>query len=192
MKAYWVVGITLAAGLNVRAEECVVIVFANVGPTTPTGMLQHARLKSAEMFREIGVDVRWRAGSVRANSADNACGKPIVVQFENAGGVQIAPDALAYAAPFTESGAYIHVFVNRVLAYPNERLETAVLAHVLTHEITHVLERINRHSATGIMKAHWDCADLLRMESDPLPFAAEDVELIHRGVVNRIPQSAAD
>jgi len=192
MKAYWVVGIALAAGLNADAEECAVIVYANVSPAMPTGMLLRAELKSAAMFREIGVDLLWRSGAVRANSADNACGKAIVVQLENARDAHVAPGALAYATPFAQSGTCIHVFVDRVFAYPNERVETAVLAHVLAHEITHVLERINRHSASGVMKAHWDLADHRRMRSYSLPFAAEDVELIHRGIANRTLQAATD
>jgi len=37
----------------------------------------------------------------------------------------------------------------------------------------------------GIMKAHWDAGDYWRMRLHPLPFAAEDVELIHMGIANR-------
>jgi hypothetical protein len=57
-----------------------------------------------------------------------------------------------------------------------------VLAHVLVHEITHVLEGIDRHSATGIMKAHWNYNDYLEMRRKPLPFAHEDVNLIYDGL----------
>ena len=47
------------------------------------------------------------------------------------------------------------------------------------HEITHVLEGVNRHSETGIMKAHWDTMDWRTMRHSFLPFADEDLRLIH-------------
>jgi hypothetical protein len=61
-----------------------------------------------------------------------------------------------------------------------------LLAHVLAHEITHVLERTDRHSADGVMKAHWNLLDFTKMVWRPLPFAVEDVELIHRGIASRM------
>jgi hypothetical protein len=60
-----------------------------------------------------------------------------------------------------------------------------LLAHVLSHEITHLLEDVNRHSSTGLMKAHWDGNDLMEMSAKPLSFGPEDVDLIHRALVQR-------
>ncbi len=48
----------------------------------------------------------------------------------------------------------------------------------MAHEIRHVLERVDRHSATGVMKAHWTTSDYEEMAVRPLPFAGENVELI--------------
>jgi hypothetical protein len=45
------------------------------------------------MFREIGVEARWLAGAVRANTADDACGAPIVIQLENTGSARVSPYA---------------------------------------------------------------------------------------------------
>jgi hypothetical protein len=53
-----------------------------------------------------------------------------------------------------------------------------ILAHVLTHEITHVLQEIDRHSATGVMKARWDAKDFLDMTFSPLPFTSNDIDLL--------------
>ncbi|MCX6629969.1 MAG: hypothetical protein NTW28_20320 [Candidatus Solibacter sp.] len=55
-------------------------------------------------------------------------------------------------------------------------------AHVLVHEIAHVLQRIDRHSDSGVMKAHWSQADYEVMARKPLPLAAEDIILIRRGL----------
>jgi len=54
-----------------------------------------------------------------------------------------------------------------------------ILAHVMTHEITHVLQGIERHSATGVMKARWDAKDFLNMTFSPLPFTVDDIDLLH-------------
>jgi hypothetical protein len=57
-----------------------------------------------------------------------------------------------------------------------------VMAPVLVHEITHVLEGIERHSATGIMKARWNDRDYFEMRQGSLGFAQEDVDLIYAGL----------
>jgi hypothetical protein len=49
-----------------------------------------------------------------------------------------------------------------------------VLAHAMTHEITHLLQGIARHSGIGVMKAHWESKDFDLMVQHPLPFAPED------------------
>ncbi len=40
-----------------------------------------------------------------------------------------------------------------------------VLAHVLVHEITHILEGLNEHSQEGIIKARWTFQDYRRIQS---------------------------
>jgi hypothetical protein len=62
----------------------------------------------------------------------------------------------------------------------------AVLAHVMVHEITNVLQRIDRHSEEGIMRAHWSSLDYHRMTRHPLTFALEDVELIRLGLASSL------
>ncbi len=52
----------------------------------------------------------------------------------------------------------------------------------MVHELTHVIEGTSRHSASGVMKAHWDPHGYRQMQRVPLPFAAEDIELIHAGM----------
>ena len=77
---------------------------------------------------------------------------------------------MAYTMPYREGGARIYVFVDRVAAMvPPGRIGT-LLGHVLVHEITHGLQGVSRHSARGVMKAHWDTPDFRAMEVHPLPF----------------------
>jgi hypothetical protein len=55
----------------------------------------------------------------------------------------------------------------------------------MTHEITHLLQGISRHSATGVMKARWGTKDVVDMANNPLPFTPEDIDLIQCGLVRR-------
>ena len=53
--------------------------------------------------------------------------------------------------------------------------------HQVGDRITHVLQQIDRHSRSGIMKARWSEEEIRSMSRKPLPFASEDVDLIRAG-----------
>ena len=62
-----------------------------------------------------------------------------------------------------------------------------MLAHVMAHEVGHLLLP-HGHSATGLMRANWDAADLRRAVYRQLNFTAEQAELIRarlRGTTGR-------
>jgi hypothetical protein len=194
MKAYWLIGIVMAAGLRAQPQDCGVDVYLVIAAPIPDGMLLDARLKATAMFREIGVNVRMRMG-IPPRDPIQACGSPIVVKFENAAGYPAATNALASATPYKESGACIHVFIDRVRLQLGRELpafSNALLAHVMVHEITHVLEKIARHSGEGVMKAVWSSQDYERMKRHSLPFAPEDVDLIRDGLAGRISHATAE
>jgi hypothetical protein len=88
------------------------------------------------------------------------------------------PGSLAFSTLGAQGGTRIQVFYNRVVEAAPAQLRPFILAHVLEHEITHVLEGVSRHSETGVMKARWDTGDYRQMSRAPLPFAAEDIRLI--------------
>lgn len=197
MKAHWIIGIMMAAGLQAQPPDCSVDVYVLTGVPMPVGMLLYARLKAAAMFRQIGVNVRLRDG-IPAHQPSDTCGAPIVVQIENANGYLGPVEALAYAKPYKQTGTCIRVFLDRVLALDPGRLSrnplfgNALLAHVMAHEVTHVLEQIDRHSTHGVMKARWSWDDYQRMELHLLPFAPEDADLIRSGLAKRAPHAAGE
>jgi hypothetical protein len=87
------------------------------------------------------------------------------------------PDSLAYTASSEDS--HIIVFLDRI---EQMRGPSNVLAHVMVHEITHRLQGINRHSATGVMKEVWTVGDFGGMRLRPLPFTPLDIDLIYAGL----------
>jgi hypothetical protein len=49
----------------------------------------------------------------------------------------------------------------------------------MVHEITHLLQGIGRHSATGVMKEVWTAGDFGGMRLRPLSFTPLDIDLIY-------------
>src|SRR5262249_9037943 len=66
----------------------------------------------------------------------------------------------------------------RLLSDSRPANEPRLLAHVLAHEIGHVLQRNNAHSESGVMKAHWTADDLGSMARRPLEFSEVDRQSI--------------
>ena len=64
-------------------------------------------------------------------------------------------------------------------------LRRMFLAHVLVHEIAHILQGTNGHSDTGVMKAHWTEGDYSQMRFKPLAFTSADIRLLHAGMGKR-------
>ena len=93
---------------------------------------------------------------------------------------QLRPGALGFALPY--EGTHITVFYDRVLQTVDSKMVPAVLAHVLVHEITHILEGCDWHTSAGIMKASWTRADYKQMARQPLSFTGEDLQLIQFGL----------
>ena len=60
--------------------------------------------------------------------------------------------------------------------------QSALLAYVLVHEITHVIQGVNRHSQTGVMKAHWSTEDQTAILERRLGFEEHDVQLLRQGL----------
>jgi hypothetical protein len=141
-----------------------------------------AHLKASDMFCQAGVRIVWKAGQPR--SLDQA--RFVIVQVLSGTPEHRYAGALAYAREF--EGVHIGIFFDRLDNPHNPQATTALLAHVLVHEITHLLQGIDRHSSTGIMKAHWTPHDLAQMIHQPLPFEPVDIELIQKGLRRRATQ----
>ncbi len=147
-------------------------------------IVAQAETTTTRMFAEIGVRIGWRHSA----NCTKAPGEPLIVQFSTGVPEEQFTGALAYSR--IGDGVHIEVFYDRVSRTVEPRRVPALLAHVLAHEIAHQLEGIGRHSAEGVMKAHWDERDFLEMSDKPLPFAPEDVELIRRGALKKMKRTS--
>jgi hypothetical protein len=89
------------------------------------------------------------------------------------------PGAWAYALPY--EGEHIVVFYDRLQRAYSGSVAT-LLAYVIAHEMTHILQGISRHSEKGVMKAQWDQEDYAGMKLHLLTFTETDLQLIRHGV----------
>jgi hypothetical protein len=146
-------------------------------------VLPLAEQLASKMFAEAGVTVDWRHGLAGCPA------RGILISLSSQAPADVPPDALAYALAY--EGSHIVIFYDRLQRRVQAAQIPSLLAHVLVHEMTHILQAISRHSGQGIMKAHWDGSDYQAMRFKPLSFTPEDIELIHRGLAERTARAAS-
>jgi len=137
---------------------------------------------ASKLFAEARVRIKWCYGHPTEDA--------ISIEFSERTPSDYRPGSMAFALPY--EGVHITVFYDRISRATLADLMPTVLGHVLAHEITHVLQRIDRHSETGVMKAHWTNADIDKMAAKRLSFTTEDIELIQRGLASRALLIPAD
>ena len=169
-----VAGASLCAGQSAEVPQATVTVCMESDPHVLTGVQPLA----SEMFASIGVRIDWRDRK--------SCPAGV-------GAIQVR---LSYDPPKFSALAFAQPYQGTIVVFPDRVQELSrkggpsLVAHVLVHEITHVVEGISRHSATGIMKARWDDNDYCEMRRKPLDFAQEDVDLIYAGLKARQARAA--
>ena len=138
---------------------------------------------ASKMFAEAGVTVDWRHGLAGCPA------QGVLISLSDRAPADVPPDAMAYALAY--EGSHIVIFYDRLQRRVQAAQISSLLAHVMVHEMTHILQAISRHSGQGIMKAHWDGPDYQVMRFKPLSFTAEDIELIHRGLAERAARATS-
>ena len=128
---------------------------------------------TSAIFASIGINLEW-------HDARHCPSDALRISIANGASENIHPGALAYALPY--EGTHIVVFLDRVKAMVEPQWRPALLAHVLAHEITHILQGCARHSESGLMKAHWSQEDYRQMSWRNLPFTQVDIALIYDGM----------
>jgi len=179
MKITTMAAVAVAVALNARAGEVTVYVHGLSVVSAP--VLSRAQALANEIFANAGVKIDWRIGQPTRSQSHGE--KPIVVEMITDTPSELKPGALAFARPY--EGVHITLFYDRVRAATEPELTPNVLAHVLVHEITHILQGTCRHSDSGVMKARWDHADYMEMGQKPLSFTEQDVQLIKNGLAER-------
>ena len=191
MKTTWMTTMMLVSGAvaygqsaGAAAERKVTVCVEGRDASQTPGATLMAERTASKIFAGIGVTIEWRIGF-------NKCAERslrVSLTFDTP--TDLKPEALAYALPY--EGTHIRVFYDRIVRGQRYAgLVSPVLAHVLVHEITHILQGMSRHSDRGIMKARWSPEELLHMSWKPMEFTEHDVILIHAGLARRASNAAA-
>ena len=132
---------------------------------------------ASKMFAEIGIQLHGHSGQ---KFCKNTAERTIFVNLSSQTPATRHPGALAYALPF--EGQHIEIFYDRIVHLGlSPTLTARLLAYVLVHEIAHLLQRLDRHSSEGIMKARWRTQEYLDKRAR-VAFTEDDVDLIYRGM----------
>jgi hypothetical protein len=147
-----------------------VIVCMDKPPAVP--MVQ---LTVSEIFARVGIAIAWRGAKCPEDG--------IRVSVQTATPGNLRPGALAYSMPYER--VHICVFYDRIHLFGAAE-EAGILAYVIVHEITHILQGVATHSAEGVMKAEFTEDDRRRMaRREPLEFTPLDLKLIRDGIAGR-------
>ena len=159
------------------------VVMACLNPGADASMMYRGQATAAQILKQAGVRLEWRGD-------ESACagGRGLVVTVSRATPVDQHPGALAYALTFERT--HIVLFYDRVLTAARPAVTPYLLGHVLAHEIVHMLQGIEQHSAAGgVMKARWDNRDYADMQRAHLKLTQDDIELIDRGLERRASET---
>ena len=133
-----VAGITIAmliAGVvrgesDIPTPECkVAVCMERADIRTAPNVLPFAQTLASRMYASIGVAIDWRS-DLRGCPAEG-----ILITLSSHTPENVTTSALAYAKPY--EGKYILVLYDRIAC---ERQIPFVLGHILTHEISHMLQ----------------------------------------------------
>ena len=172
-----------AQARDMRPAE-VVVCFRGAG-NVPNPVLHRATFILTGIFERAGIRLVRDACPLTPVSS----GGPWLIEarFAATPPIPVSPGALAYAQPFGDETYAITLLYDRItgVVCTGASSEPAILAHVLAHEIGHVLQAIDRHSRTGVMKAHWKGPDFADMSAKSWDFTPEDMDLMRRGIDSR-------
>lgn len=177
------IGVLGRAEAEVDADSSTVRVCVQDGIGNPILKLNWAKTIASSMFARAGVRIVWQSSERDPHHTQ----PPIVLTLASNTPEKFPPNIYAYALVF--EGVHIRIFVDHVIerAHHETTLATFLLAHVMVHEIAHILEGLNDHSPEGIMKATWTEADIKGMTVKPLSFTPGDIRLIRAGLAVRNP-----
>jgi hypothetical protein len=186
MKITKIAMLAMLAGASARADELqpnaerTVTVCLEKSAIRDT--ISFARLTASKMFAEIGVTIQWNL------KPDGCPAQGILLRLSRSNPGDFHPGTLAYTQ--LDESARITIFYGRI-SERNDKVPVRTLeAHVLAHEITHVLQATRGHSDRGVMKAVWDDTDFRNMFCKLLAFTENDVDMIYRGLAKRAGRDA--
>jgi hypothetical protein len=183
MKKIWVLTMAMLSGMPLHGEDATRTVTINLDydSRVPETTVFRATRQASRLFAKIGTTVQFRNSRTNQNVGAGLELNMYITMDAPAG---TASGALGLSHPFRQDGR-IEVFYSRIQEYKPVECRDVVLAYILTHEITHALEGMQRHAPTGVMKEKWDRDDFKKIQAARLAFDPIDVDSIREGIEKR-------
>jgi hypothetical protein len=141
----------------------------------PADVLEAARTELTRIYGRAGFELVWdRRGAERPSTRVTVKIVSYLPQPNRA-----APYVMGVTVKHSD-GRLAYVVFNEVVAFSrahNVDLST-LLAHVIAHEVGHVLLPTGAHSPTGVMRATWDRSQIRDAQNGDLTFTAEEIHTI--------------
>lgn len=177
----WIIFTGSASARSAGAEGHTPVAICMERPGDSVLAISQAQAITSMMFERIGVAIVWHELNQCPAEAH-----PILISLSNNTPEKFLRNSLAYSQPF--EGVHVRVFYDRLRSVEQVCPMPVLLAHVLAHEVGHMLQRSDQHTASGVMKARWDGRDYVQMARQALPFSEVDIRLIERGLEFRAGQ----
>jgi hypothetical protein len=143
-----------------------------------------AQSVATSLFKKAGVTIEWRGPKPQASGVRADW---LWIELGEKTPPDRLPGALAVSYPYAGTSKRITVFTDRIRSMVNRPdQESFLLAYVLVHEITHVIQGVERHSGEGIMKAQWSNLDRANIFTRKLYFAEDDLIMIRNGLARTL------
>ena len=180
MRIQWATVIFLAAisAADINAEEKIDVDVYISDKISPTKILEHNKAIVSSIFDRVGVQIHWHEGEAGLRSFG--------IRLVEGAPPSASSEALASTSL---GGAEITVYYDRVrqrLSRAHPGAAKVALAYVFAHELAHAMQRIARHSESGILKADWSNDDFAAMLFNTLAFTDSDTNLIRTGLCSRL------
>ena len=172
--AKWIVAAAVAATAMAGDQPKIQVCTSSTVQTGPD--IPRAQQIAHTIFEQAGVEIEWV--SLKACGAD-------AIRIKVQGNTPEGDHGKAYAYALPYEGHTIVVLYDRIVQGNGRSAAARVLAHVLAHEIGHILEGVARHSETGTLKPTFTAKDRATMARENIGFAPEDVDLIRLGIARR-------
>jgi hypothetical protein len=152
-------------------------------------ILSAAEYRASGIFRRAGVEVQW-IGAGDCSLVPQATHIAVVILSKAPRG-WTSRDAMGFAPSRTGNYRRAYVFYDRVQEFVESKTDTSsqivgpfiVLAHVIAHEIGHLLIPGEAHTANGIMRARWKYSDWVKASHGSLLFPQDQVRIITNSLI---------
>ena len=190
----WISGLVMCAGLTglqtAMAQTSTQVVHVHIMDRAgvPTETLQHAQTETGRVFQLSGITLVW----VDAKRCQNSC-LTVRIVTEAISEKSRNPQVFGVAPSSKEErGINLWIFYPRVKAYSADLgiHASALLGHVMAHEMGHLLLPHGAHSLTGIMRAEWDPAQVRDATRGRLTFTADQAAVIRERLQASVSPSA--